>query len=191
MPTAVHNEAALLEASAALLEEGATFATLSVQAISERAGLGRTNFYFYFKDKRALLTRLAEDAAGDLFAVAEGWFAGEGDGVEELARNVPPVVRLWVRHGPVLSAVVQTASLDDEVREVWRALAGRFVDATCRRIEREQARGLMTNVLPRETAFALVWMTERSCYQQVEQGGDPERLARALTQVWQRTLYAR
>ncbi len=120
MATAVDNQAALLEATAELLEEGASFAALSVQAISERAGLGRTNFYFCFKDKRALLTRLAEDAAAELFARAEAWFDGQGDGAEELGRIVGPVVELWLRHGPVLSAVVQTASVDPEVRDLWR-----------------------------------------------------------------------
>lgn len=191
MTTAVDNEAALLEATAALLEEGASYAGLSVQSITERAGLGRTNFYFYFKDKRALLTRLAEDAAGELFEQAEGWFDGEGDGAEELARIVGPVVGLWLRHGPVLCAVVQTASLDAQVRDVWRDLAERFVHATCRRIEREQSEGRAAGVLPRETANALVWMTERTCYQHVQQGkgADDERLAVAVTRIWQCSLY--
>ena len=190
MATAVDNEEALLSAAATLLEEGSSFATLSVQSITERAGLGRTNFYFSFKDKRALLTRLAEDAAAELFEQAEGWFDGEGDGGEELARIVGPVVKLWLRHGRVLSAVVQTSSLDAEVRDLWRDIAGRFVDATCRRIESEQAAGRAAGVLPRETATALVWMTERTCYQHVQQGGDPDRLASALTRIWQRSLYA-
>ena len=54
-------EADVLEATEALLEEGASFADLSIERIATRAGISRTAFYFYFRDKRELLMRLTED----------------------------------------------------------------------------------------------------------------------------------
>jgi len=190
VPGAGERESAILEAAEALLEEGASFAALKVEDIARRAGLGRTNFYFYFSDKRALLERLAEGAADELYAEAERWWLGKGEGSAELGRIVAPVVALWMRHGAVLSAIVQAATLDDEIRDFWRALAARFVDATRERIEREQKAGLALDAPAGETAFALVWMTERSCYQHVQQGGgSTETLVRALTLIWQRSVY--
>jgi AcrR family transcriptional regulator len=184
------NEAALLEAAAALLDEGASFAGLRVEEIAQRAGLGRTNFYFYFGDKRVLLTRLAEEAAGELYGQADRWWHGEGS-ADELGEIIAAVVGVWMRHGAVLNAVVQTAAVDAEVRTLWRGLAGRFVDATRERIEHEQARGAATGVPAAETAFALVWMTERACYQHVQDGGgDPRALVEALTGIWRRSVYA-
>lgn len=184
------NEAALLDAAAALLDEGASFAALRVEEIAKRAGLGRTNFYFYFPDKRALLTRLAEEAAGELYGQADRWWHGEGS-PDELGEIIAAVVGVWMRHGSVLNAVVQTAAVDPEVRTVWRGLAGRFVDATRERIEREQADGVAIGVPAAETAFALVWMIERTCYQHVQDGGgDPEALVDALTGIWRRSVYA-
>lgn len=184
------NEAALLEAAAALLGEGASFAALRVEEIAKRAGLGRTNFYFYFPDKRALLTRLAEEAAGELYGQADGWWHGQG-GPDELGEIIAAVVGVWMRHGSVLNAVVQTAAVDSEVRAVWRGLAGRFVDATRERIEREQADGVAVGVPAAETAFALVWMIERTCYQHVQDGGgDSAALVEALTGIWRRSVYA-
>jgi TetR/AcrR family transcriptional regulator, ethionamide resistance regulator len=185
-------EATILSATEDLLEEGAGFAHLKVEEIARRAGIGRTGFYFYFRDKQSLLMRLAEDVAEALWEQADRWWHGEGDGAEELREIVGPVVRLWMRHAAVLSAVVQAASYDDRVREYWRALAARFADATRERIERERADGRAEPVPPADTAFALVWMTERACYQHVEQQrGESNELIDALTGIWLRSVYGR
>jgi AcrR family transcriptional regulator len=186
-------ERALLQAAEELLAEGAAFPALTVDEIARRAGIGRTAFYFYFRDKRQLLVRLTEDVAGALYEQADRWWHGEGDGAAELAGIIGPVVRLWLRHAPALCAVVQVAGWDDEVRDFWQALAGRFIDATRERIEREQAAGrAVPGVPPAETAFALVWMTERACYQHAQGGAlEPEALIEALTGIWLRSVYGR
>jgi len=188
---AEEREAAILEATEALLAEGSSFATLKVEDIARNAGLGRTNFYFYFSDKQQLLKRLASGAADELYAEADRWWHGGDDGgAEELARIIEPIVSLWIRHGPVLAAVVQTASIDDEIRDLWRALVTRFVDATRTRIEQEQAAGRAVDLPAGETAFCLVWMTERACYQHVLQNRErADELTRALTRIWLRSVY--
>jgi TetR/AcrR family transcriptional regulator, ethionamide resistance regulator len=186
------NEAALLAAAEELLEEGASFASLKVEEIASRAGIGRTGFYFYFDDKRALLMRLAEDVADALYEQADRWWHGEGDGADELTRIIGPVVRLWMRHEAVLRAVVQMAGNDPTVRDFWRAIAGRFVDATRLRLESEQRAGRAEPVPADETAFALVWMAERACYQHAErEAGDAGALIDALTGIWVRSVYGR
>jgi AcrR family transcriptional regulator len=186
-------ERAVLAATEGLLAEGAAFPALTVDEIARRAGIGRTAFYFYFRDKRELLVRLTEDVAGALYEQADRWWHGEGDGAEELRKIVGPVVRLWLRHAPALCAVVQAAASDDEVRDFWRALAGRFIEATRERIEREQTAGrAVPGVPPGETAFALVWMTERACYQHAQEGRtESEALVEALTGIWLRSVYGR
>jgi TetR/AcrR family transcriptional regulator, ethionamide resistance regulator len=185
-------EAAILSAAEELLGQGLPFPQLTVEEIARRAGIGRTGFYFYFRDKRELLMRLADDVADALWEQADRWWHGGGDGAQELRRIVGPVVRLWMRHAGVLCAVVQAATYDETVRDFWRALAARFVEATRERIEREQSAGRAEPVPPAETAFALVWMTERACYQHVEQRrGEPEALIEGLTGIWLRSVYGR
>lgn len=173
-----------------LLAEGRSFAALKVEEIAQRAGLGRTNFYFYFSDKQALLKRLAREAADELYVEADRWWHGAGDGAEELARIIEPIVTLWIRHRAVLGAVVQTAAVDDEIRELWWSIVTRFVDATRIRMEHEQDAGRAMDLAPQETAFCLVWMTERACFQHVQSGGTaPDQLARSLTDIWLRSVY--
>jgi len=64
LATAGEREEAILDATGALLAEGSSFASLKVEHIARRAGLGRTNFYFYFyfSDKQQLLKRLPKEA---------------------------------------------------------------------------------------------------------------------------------
>jgi AcrR family transcriptional regulator len=176
-------EDAVLRAAEELLGEGASFAELNVERIATRAGIGRTAFYFYFRDKRELLMRLTSDVSEQLYAVASRWFSGDDDELVSALREIGEVYR---EHAALLRVIVEVSTYDDEVAEFWRGLVGRFVDATRARIEAEDAE------LPAAaTAFALVWMTERAFHQLTVQN-EPiarEELVEALAGIWRRTIY--
>ncbi|HEV2754258.1 MAG TPA: TetR/AcrR family transcriptional regulator, partial [Actinomycetota bacterium] len=155
-------EAGVLRATEELLEEGASFAELGIERIATRAGISRTAFYFYFRDKRELLVRLTEEVNAELLAAAETWWSGSGD----LRSALHAIASLYREHGALLRAVVEVSTYDEEIARFWRGLVGRFVDATRERIEGEQPRGA---VPAGPTAFALVWMVERAFYQQLVQ----------------------
>lgn len=186
-------EARVLEATEALLGEGAAFTDLNIERIATRAGISRTAFYFYFRDKRELLMRLTADVAELLYAEADGWWSGEGDGPAELERALRQVIALYREHDVLLRAVVEAAAVDDAVAGFWRALVGRFVEASRRRIEAEQAAGRVEPLPAAEVSFALSWMTERACYQRLVQGLDldDEAFTAGLVRVWAATIYGR
>jgi TetR/AcrR family transcriptional regulator, ethionamide resistance regulator len=186
-------EAAVLEATEALLAEGRSYAELPVEQIATRAGISRTAFYFYFRDKRELLMRLTEGAAELLYAEAEGWWSAEGDGPTELRRALQRILSLYREYGVLLRAVVEAAAYDDVVARFWEALVGRFVEATRRRIELEVTAGAVAPMPAQTTAFSLCWMTERACHQWLEQGGDvdDEQFVDGVIGVWLRSLYGR
>lgn len=182
-------EAAIVRAASELIEEGNSFAGLSVEAIASRAGIGRTAFYFYFRDKRELLMRLAKDVAAALFAESDRWWHGDAD----LRDSLADTVRVYLEHAAVLRAVTETAGYDDDVRAFWQTLVGRFVDATTERIESDQAAGLAQPVPARETAAALIWMCERRLYQVAREGpaADVAAVTEALAGVMLRAVYGR
>lgn len=184
-------QAAVLEATEALLTEGATFADLGIERIATRAGISRTAFYFYFKDKRELLMRLTEEVNALLFEQADIWFSGDGDPVEDLREALRNISALYDEHNVLLRAIVEVSTYDDEVAVFWRATLGRFVDATERRIDAEAERGRAVCELPRPTAFALTWMTERTLYQQLVQTDPMARadVVDALAGIWARAVY--
>jgi len=179
-------EASVLRATEELLAEGASFAELGVERIATRAGISRTAFYFYFRDKRELLVRLTEDVNGRLMGAAETWWTGEG----EIREALDGVAALYGEHGALLRAVVEVATYDEEVARFWRDLVGRFVVATHERIEVEQRAGRALPGPAAAIAFSLVWMTERTFYQSLVQDEvDRDELVEAITAVWTRAVY--
>src|SRR3954467_5261008 len=134
-------QAAVLEATEGLLDEGVSYADLNIERIATRAGISRTAFYFYFRDKRVLLMRLTEDINDLLLAQGGVWFSGSGDAAAEMREALRNIAALYDQHGVLLRAIVEVATYDEEVAVFWRGLLGRFVEASRRRIEQERAAG--------------------------------------------------
>jgi TetR/AcrR family transcriptional regulator, ethionamide resistance regulator len=179
-------EQGFLTATEALLDEGSSYAELSVERIASRAGRPRTAFYLYFRDKRELLTRLTEDVAAVLYGEADRWWSG-GGGRGDVRPALADILRTWAWHPSLLRAVVEASTYDAEIGEFWRGVVGRFIDATERRLiaEGEEPGAAAAK------AFVLCWMTNHACYQQAARGGaldDPDLLD-AMTQVVERSVY--
>jgi len=182
----------VLEATEALLAEGVSYTELNIERIATRAGISRTAFYFYFRDKRELLLRLTEDVTDQLYRQGDIWFSGEGEPAAELNEALRNISALYREHGAVLGAIVQAAATDDEVAVFWHGLVDRFVDATSRRIDdlQRDGRAAVTEDA-RAVAFALCWMIERAFNQQLVLGEPiPEpALVDALTGIFVRAVY--
>jgi AcrR family transcriptional regulator len=179
----------VLDATERLLGEGATYAELDVGRIATAAGISRTAFYFYFSDKRDLLMRLAGEVSGQLYEQADIWFSGDGEPRDEIAEALTRISELYDEHAVLLRAIVEVSTYDEEIARFWRGLLERFVEATQRRIESEgDASGPA-----RATAFALVWMTERTLYQQLvqEEPVPGDEIVEALTGIFLRSVYGR
>ncbi len=183
-------QAAVLRATEDLLAAGNSYADLNVERIATGAGISRTAFYFYFRDKRELLTRLTEHVAEVLYTKADAFFTHEGDRTEEVRAALGSIAAVYREHWPLLRAIVEVSTYDEEIAKVWRALLQRFADATTLRVEREREDGQAADIDVAATTFALVWMTERTCYQQLVQGReDADALVDAMTGIWVRSLY--
>jgi TetR/AcrR family transcriptional regulator, ethionamide resistance regulator len=184
-------QGAVLSATEALLSEGASYADLNIERIATRAGISRTAFYFYFRDKRELLMRLTEDVNEQLYQQADIWFSGAGEPEREIREALTNIAALYAEHGVLLRAIVEVSTYDDEVAQFWRGMLGRFVDASRRRIDAERDPGVSVAGHAHATAFALVWMTERTMYQHLVQG-EPmarEEIVDALAGIWLRSVY--
>ena len=68
---------------------------------------------------------------------------------------------MFERHGPVLHALADAATVDREVEIAYTALLQSFIDATAQHIEEEIDAGRALTLNARESAGALIWMSER------------------------------
>ena len=185
-------QADVLRATESLLAGGASWADLGVERIATTAGISRTAFYFYFRDKRELLIRLTEDVTELLYLEADRWFSGEDEGEAEIREALSKIATLYGEHSELLRIIVEVSTYDEAVATFWRSLIGRFVEATRARIELEQAAGRAPDYPAEATAFGLVWMCERMLYQLLVQETPFPREAAvdALVRIWTRAVYS-
>jgi AcrR family transcriptional regulator len=183
-------QAAVLAATERLLAEGASYAELNVERIAKAAGISRTAFYFYFRDKRDLLMRLAADVTEQLYAQADIWFSGDGDPEREIREALTRIAELYEEHGALIRAIVEVSTYEEDIATFWRGLVDQFVDATTRRIEAEQQ---PDGPPAHATAVALTWMVERTYYQQQvrDEPLPAAELVDAITAIYLRTVYPR
>ena len=190
-------ERAILAAARSFLSEH-PFREMKVEDVMARTGLSRPAFYAYFGDRYELVTRLLEGIGGLLFAVDRRWLVGDpGLGRRESAAVLREALgggaETFERYGPVLRAISDAASYDGRVEEVYRGgLIERLILAVEARISRDVEAGISPAELdPRETARALVFMTERYL---IDAYGTPradstDAVVRTLQKVWISTLY--
>src|ERR1700748_1875578 len=110
---------AIVPAVRELLEER-SFADLSVSTISERAGVARSGFYFYFDSKYAVLAVILAEASEELEELTQ-YFAPRqpGESPEQFAkRMVSSAAAVYANNDPVMTACHAARTTDIEIRAI-------------------------------------------------------------------------
>ncbi|MEV6181067.1 TetR/AcrR family transcriptional regulator [Streptomyces sp. NPDC052015] len=127
-----------------LLREGMTYTELSVEQIAQAAGISRSTFYLYFRDKVDVLLCLSGALKRDSYAIAAAWRpTGPDGGLDGLARTYELILKHYRKYTTLLSAINEVAAYDPAVREAWDAYQGQFVDNLITIMEEEQKAGRM------------------------------------------------
>jgi len=110
---------AIVQAVRELLQEK-PFAELSVSTISDRAGVARSGFYFYFDSKYAVLAHILGEVADELEELTHD-FAPRGQDETPAAfarRMIGSAAAVYAHNDPVMSACNIARSTDAEIREI-------------------------------------------------------------------------
>jgi AcrR family transcriptional regulator len=129
---------AIVQAVRELLEEK-PFAELSVSTISDRAGVARSGFYFYFDSKYAVLAHIVGEAAHELEELTQS-FAPRGPGETPTSfaeRMVRSAAAVYAHNDPVMSACNAARHTDAEIREILDAYNEAVVDQIVPIVEAE------------------------------------------------------
>lgn len=184
---------ALLDALEELVAEK-SIASVSIDEISARAGVTRTGFYFYFRSREEALQRLVERSVAPSVAVTQDWLASD-DPVTTLQAAMATAIDVWRNHPALLTATVDAAAYNKEIRALWTGVLERIARDIARHIDEDldgKSGGRPVNSL--ELAWTLTLMVERTCYQHFGSHGlggdaDPEVVRDSLVAVWRATLY--
>ncbi len=119
------------------------FAELSVSTISDRAGVARSGFYFYFDSKYAVLAHILGEVAEELEDLTED-FAPRGPGetpAEFAKRMVGSAAAVYAHNDPVMSACNIARGTDAEIREILDRYNEAVIDQIVPIVEAEIAGG--------------------------------------------------
>ncbi len=178
---------AIVTAVRELLQER-SFADLSVSTISERAGVARSGFYFYFDSKYAVLAVILADA-GELLDSLTHHFAPREPGETPAAfakRMVGSAAAVYANEDPVLKACAVARNTDAQIREMMDDFYDGIIDKLIALLEQDaDARPIsddlpaLVRTLSAVTSFTL---TQDSAF--VGRGEDPARAVDIVEQLW-------
>lgn len=186
---------AIVQAVRELLEEK-PFAELSVSTISDRAGVARSGFYFYFDSKYAVLAHILAEATHELEELTH-YFAPRGadESTEAFAqRMVGSAAAVYAHNDPVMSACNLARNSDAEIRELLDAQIDAVIDQIVGVVNDELAAGTanpisddipaLVRTLGATTAYML---SGDSAF--VGPGGDVSRGVQVLEALWRNALW--
>lgn len=178
---------AIIKAVRELLQEH-SFADLSVSEISERAGVARSGFYFYFDSKYAVLAVILADASELLDSLTHHFAPREpGETPEAFAkRMVGSAAQVYANDDPVMSACAEARNTDAKIREMMDDFYDGIIDKLIMLLEQDEDARPISADLPAlvRTLAATTTMTLTQDSTFVGRGIDPKRAIEALERLW-------
>lgn len=133
---------AIVEAVRELLTEK-PFAELSVSSISDRAGVARSGFYFYFDSKYSVLAHILGEVAGELEDLTED-FAPRGAGetpAQFAQRMLGSATAVYAHNAQVMAACNIARGTDAEIRDILNRYNELVIDQIVPIVEAEVRNG--------------------------------------------------
>jgi TetR/AcrR family transcriptional regulator, ethionamide resistance regulator len=186
-------EALLRQSLTDLMKDGTPFRDLSVERLRKPAGVSRSSFYVYFKDKADLLRALEAGSLEELYDSQRGWL-GRGTDVtrEDIESGMNELFDRYLEYETVFRAIAEASTYEPTVREQYITGVRNYARSIARLIKQLQADGRCGHLDPSDTGQALAWMTERTVLMCA--GGSTSRrrasLAKSLSDVIWSTLSA-
>jgi AcrR family transcriptional regulator len=178
---------AIVNAVRDLLQER-SFADLSVSAISERAGVARSGFYFYFDSKYAVLAVILADASELLDSLTHHFAPREpGESPRDFAkRMVGSAAIVYANDDPVLSACAVARNTDAQIREMMDDFYDGIIDKLVALLEQDSDARPISDDLPALVralaATTTMTLTHDSTF--VGRDDDPARAVDVLERLW-------
>lgn len=185
---------AILDAVRELLQEQ-PFADLSVSAISDRAGVARSGFYFYFDSKYAVLAQILGEVLAELEELTKHFAprAADESPAAFAKRMVGSAAAVFAHNDPVLSACNEARNTDAEIRKILNAQNDTVIDQIIEIVNNEIATGtahpIGEDIPALVRALGITTALMLSGDNSFIPDGDIDRGVRVLEQLWLNALW--
>jgi AcrR family transcriptional regulator len=180
----------ILDAAEGLLRER-PYRELRVEDVMAEAGLSRTVFYRHFDDLPRLMASLLDVVQAELEDAMKLTVDAPGDW-DAFLSTLQGAVDVWGRHGPLMRAIIDAASYDEEIDDAYRAVRDGWVELAAQLLARDVAEGRLDPSLNTvELARALTVLNEAYLMEtlgRVPPHADPDAVLETLVLIWTRTL---
>ncbi|MDT5336704.1 MAG: hypothetical protein QOD90_2209 [Mycobacterium sp.] len=183
---------AIVAAVRDLLEVKA-FSDLSVSMISERAGVARSGFYFYFDSKYAVLAVVVADAMAELDKLTHDFAPREpGETPSEFAkRMVGSAAAVFSHNDPIMKACTLAQNTDAQLRDMMNDFSDTVIDKIVGLIGQDAgARPIsddLTALVRTLTATTALTLSNDSAF--VGRNDDSARAVEVLERLWMSALW--
>ena len=183
---------AIIGAVRELLEVKA-FSDLSVSMISERAGVARSGFYFYFDSKYAVLAVIVADAMEELDKLTHDFAPREpGETPPEFAkRMVGSAAAVFSHNDPIMKACTLAQNTDAQLRDMMNDFSDTVIDKIVGLIRQDAgARPIsddLTALVRTLTATTALTLANDSAF--VGRNDDSARAVEVVERLWLSALW--
>lgn len=170
---------------------------LTVEGVTQRAGMTRSAFYHYYNSLDELVLELLLQFEGEVRAAVDPLLEGEYDAEEDfrhtLKLHLTTMFEVFDEHHKSVGAVAQAASGNREVFQRWqRRVVDYYIEKTTQFIEHQVALGRSRVTDPPRVANALILMNNAVGMDNMFSAApdDAHKLAEVIAAIWNATIYA-
>jgi AcrR family transcriptional regulator len=175
------------------LLEHRPFSDLSVSTISERAGVARSGFYFYFDSKYDVLAFIFKGALAELDDLT-GDFAPRDPQESPTAfasRMVGSAAAVFASNDPIMAACTIAQNSDAQIREMMNDFEDAVIDKIVAVVEQDSGARPITDDVPALvrmlTATTAMTLSRDSAF--VGRRSDPLSAVKVLERLWLNALW--
>ncbi|MCK0174916.1 MULTISPECIES: TetR/AcrR family transcriptional regulator [Mycobacteriaceae] len=178
---------AIVQAVRELLSEQ-SFADLSVSTISERAGVARSGFYFYFDSKYAVLAVIVADALAELAELSRDYAPRDPEeSPSEFARRMVGYAKVvFASNDPIMRATTLARNTDGQIRDIMNDFEDAVIDKIVGLVRQDAGARPITDDLPALvrtlTSTTALTLSRDSGF--VGRENDPSRAVEVVERLW-------
>jgi TetR/AcrR family transcriptional regulator, ethionamide resistance regulator len=189
-PRSDQRRSAILESLDRHLRES-SFESVNIADISQRAGVTRSAFYFYFENKAAAVAALMEGMYDDALRATASLTSGAESPRTRIRAAIEALVDTWERHRYLFSAVLEARASSSAVRQLWDSDRESFVAPVAAMIDGERAVGRAPDGPPAAVLASLLQELNDRLLERLTVGGPLSRdqLIEGVETIWLRTIY--